>query len=71
MRFFLGLIIGIALTIGVAAYHDNNIATPPRGAGDRPIVDWGAAQAAVGDSTAFVKGWWDDLMGRVQNPPQR
>jgi hypothetical protein len=71
MRFFLGLIIGIALTVGVAAYHDNNIPTPPRGAADRPIVDWDAAQATLGTTTAFVRGWWDDLMGRVQNPPQR
>ena len=25
----------------------------------------------LGTTTAFVRGWWDDLMGRVQNPPQR
>jgi hypothetical protein len=69
MRFLIGLIIGIALTVGAAAYHDNNVATPPRSVADRPIVDWDAAGAAMRDSTSFVGRWWDSLLGR--NQPQR
>jgi len=69
MRFLIGLIIGILLTVGAAAYHDNNVPTPPRTVADRPIVDWDAAGAAVRDSTSFVTKWWDSLLGRVQQQP--
>ena len=70
MRFIIGVIVGILVTVGVAAYHDNNITTPPRTTADRPVVDWDAAGAAVRDSTAFITRWWDGLLGRTQQTQQ-
>ncbi len=69
MRFIFGVIVGIALTIGAAVLHDNNVPAVPQTLAERPIVDWDALGAVVNDVLAIARGWWDGLMGRV-NPDQ-
>jgi hypothetical protein len=74
MRFLFGVIIGIALTIGAALIHDNNVpprSGPPRAAeqlDQLPIVDWDVLGEVVNDQVAVVRGWWDSLMGRNPAP---
>jgi hypothetical protein len=68
MRFIFGLVVGIALTIAGAAYHDNNLPANPQSVADRQIVNWDVLQAVTGESTAFVTRWWDGLMGRAPKP---
>jgi hypothetical protein len=64
MRFILGLIVGIALTVGAAAYHDNNVPANPQSVADRPIVDWDALGAVTKGYTDVIGRWWDQLLGR-------
>ncbi len=58
MRVILGIIIGIALTLGAAYYHDNNL--PPQTAttqlADRPIVQWGVLGAVARRARDSVTG---------------
>jgi hypothetical protein len=67
MRFLLGLIIGIAITIGGAYLHDINApasgpsAAPSVAAG--PIVNWPTLQAIVHDQADFVRGTWHKIFG--------
>jgi hypothetical protein len=67
MRFILGVIIGIALTVGAAAYHDNNLPPTPQTAADRPIVNWDALNAVTKGYTDAATRWWDQLLGRATN----
>ena len=76
MRFIFGVIIGIALTIGAALIHDNNV--PPRTGPPRtseqldqlPVVDWDVLAEVVKDAGSSIGGMWDSLMGRTAPPPQ-
>ena len=76
MRFLFGLVVGIALTLGAALLHDNNLpplnpSLPASGnPADQPIVNWDALNAAVRVDTAVVGDWWNSLMGRVRGPQQ-
>src|SRR3954469_25430121 len=67
MRFILGLIIGIALTVGAAAYHDNNIPPNPQTVADHAIVDWDALGAVTRGYREVVGRWWNQLLGRGAN----
>ena len=76
MRFLFGLIIGIALTIGAALLHDNNV--PPRTSPRSPqqlanahIVDWDVLAEVVKGTAAGVGRMWDNLMGKGETPPPR
>jgi hypothetical protein len=74
MRFLFGVIIGIALTIGAALLHDNNVPqrTAPRTPeqlADLPIVDWEVLAEVVKNTTSGVVRMWEGLLGR--NDPQR
>jgi hypothetical protein len=74
MRFIFGLIVGIAITVGAALLHDNNVpAGPPRNSPDltnEPIVNWDTLGAVVREDTAYVGNWWDSLLGRVNRQQQ-
>lgn len=60
MRLIFGIIIGVALTLGAAFFHDNNL--PPRATApdDRRIVNWDVLGAVVGQKTAFLRRLWGD-----------
>jgi hypothetical protein len=69
MRFLLGVIIGIAITIGAALLHDNNVPqrTVPRSSeqlAQLPIVDWDVLGQVGREQLATVGRWWDRLLGR-------
>jgi hypothetical protein len=74
MRFLFGLIIGIALTIGAALLHDNNVPQrtvprTPEQLANLPIVDWEVLAEVVKNTTGGVVRMWEGLLGR--NDPQR
>lgn len=48
MRFILGVVVGIVLTIGTAYIHDTRFARPVVAGGPPPFVDWNAFFAALG-----------------------
>ena len=73
MRFLFGLIIGIALTIGAALLHDNNVPQrtvqrTPQQLANSPIVDWEVLAEVVKGTTAGVGRMWDNLLGRGEPP---
>ena len=76
MRFLFGVVVGIALTLGAALLHDNNVPAvnlPPPAVGnaaDQPIVNWDALGAVVRSDTAVITDWWNGLMGRVRGAQQ-
>jgi hypothetical protein len=66
MRFLLGIIIGIGLTIGVAYVHDNRSATEPSSstAAARPMVNWDVVDANWQRATSRVRREWDRLAAK-------
>lgn len=71
MRLILGIIIGIAITIGAAYVRDSGIpessalTAPATPTVSRRIVNWDVFGAVVDEQTAVVKGWWDKLVGKA------
>ena len=65
MRVIFGIILGIALTLGAAFFHDNNL--PSRTTAptltERPIVNWDVLGAVVDEKTAVLRRVWNDLTG--------
>ena len=59
MRFFLGLIIGIALTIGGAYLVDNMSAGP----GARPMVNWDVVAKNIDGVVALARDGWKKIAG--------
>ena len=59
MRFFLGLIIGAALTIGGAYLVDNMNSGPAA----RPMVNWDVVAKNVDTLTVMIKQGWARLTG--------
>jgi len=56
MRVIFGIVLGVALTLGAAALHDNNLAQPAAGAAltDRPIVNWDVLGAVTRDTAGSI-----------------
>ncbi len=66
MRLILGIVLGIAIAVGAAFIHDNNVApdpAPPLGA-ERQVVNWDVLGAVVRQQADFVRGLWDRAFGR-------
>jgi hypothetical protein len=64
MRLILGIVIGIALTLGAAYVHDANLPDNPPAAANgqatpdtagRPVVNWDVLGAITRDQTAFIR----------------
>jgi hypothetical protein len=64
MRFIFGLVVGIALVLGVAFFHDNNLPAVPRALSEHAIVNWDVLGAVLREWTDAVGRVWDSLMGR-------
>jgi hypothetical protein len=58
MRFFLGLILGAALTIGGAYVVDMN-----SGPGARPMVNWDVVAKTIDGVAAFARDGWKKIAG--------
>lgn len=70
MRVILGVIIGVALTIGTAYFHDTSLAAPvndptrpPATMASGAIVNWDVLGSLVREQTAFVRGIWNKAVG--------
>lgn len=70
MRLILGILIGIAITLGAFYVHDVNVpaasassADPnqPAALSSRPIVNWDVLSATVHDQTAFIRTQWNKM----------
>jgi len=57
MRFILGLIVGVVLTIGGAAIHDNMEA-----GASKPLVNWTTANELQQTTVDCVRGQFDSLV---------
>lgn len=66
MRTLFGIFLGIALTIGAAFFHDNNVAADPFNPrlSDQPIVNWAVLGAVAHDMTDAVGGLWSRITGK-------
>jgi hypothetical protein len=59
MRFFLGLILGIALTVG-GAYVVDNMSSGP---GARPMVNWDVVAKSIDGVVALARDGWKKIAG--------
>jgi hypothetical protein len=59
MRFFLGLILGAALTIGGAYLVDNMNSGP----GARPMVNWDVVAKTIDGVGALARDGWKKIAG--------
>jgi hypothetical protein len=65
MRFLLGVIFGIFLTIGVAYVSD--AARPPRAETEaKPMVNWDVVDRNFKDISESVQDGWAKLIGRKE-----
>lgn len=68
MRFFFGLIVGAALTIGFAYVHDLGYPETPAPQGEnvaqKPFVNWDAVGVSTRAAAAVVREQWDKLTSK-------
>jgi hypothetical protein len=69
MRFFLGIIVGVILTIGVAYFSDASIPGPSNAATQtsveqRPMVNWDVVSRNWQSLTLGVRNTWNKLAAR-------
>lgn len=62
MRLFLGIILGIVLTLGVAYVHDSTLPTASASAPvERPMVNWDVVRDNVSALAARARDQWARL----------
>jgi hypothetical protein len=61
MRFLVGLIVGVLLTIGAAYVHDSWVAGPDTQ--DRRMVNWDVVQRSFHELGSELKAEWNKLTG--------
>jgi hypothetical protein len=66
MRFVLGVIVGIFLTLGVAYLHDASVRTDASapGAAARPMVNWDVVETEWQRITGRLRREWDRLAAK-------
>jgi hypothetical protein len=69
MRFTLGIIVGVILTIGFAYMYDASTSTPSNtaaqtGVEQRPMVNWGVVDKNWQSLTLGVRNTWNKLAAR-------
>jgi len=63
MRLILGMILGAALTVGVAYVSDTATKPTTPGADARPMVNWDVVGRNVDTLTTMIKQGWNKLTG--------
>jgi hypothetical protein len=63
MRFILGIIVGVALTIGGAYVSDSTARSAGPGGEARPMVNWDVVSKNFDSVTALIKQGWNKLTG--------
>jgi hypothetical protein len=70
MRVFLGMILGVLLTVGVAYYSDSmrtsSVASGPTAAENRPMVNWDVVQTNWDIVKQRAQSGWAELRARVE-----
>jgi hypothetical protein len=69
MRFFLGIVVGVFLTIGVAYVSDASIPSSTTGSAQttveqRPMVNWDVVSRNWQNLTVGVRNTWNKLASR-------
>jgi hypothetical protein len=66
MRTLFGIVLGAALTVGAAYFHDNNVTYDPVNPRitDRPIVNWDVFGAVLRQTTDGIGSAWNSLIGK-------
>ena len=69
MRFLFGMIVGAALTVGLAYVHDSMYAPtssspPPVAAEPRPMVNWDVVSTVAQRLSAAARAQWERLTAR-------
>lgn len=64
MRLLFGIILGAALTVGAAYYHDTTYAAPTAAEPAKPIVNWDVAGQVAWNSTQALRAQFERLIGR-------
>jgi hypothetical protein len=65
MRLLVGMILGAALLVGVAYYHDTNLVGAP-GQSARPMVNWDVVNDVTRGISARVRAQFDRLTGKPE-----
>ena len=60
MRFILGMILGVALAVGLAYFHDNSAPRDPQ----HQMVNWDVLGTVTGEQTAVIRRLWDRVVGK-------
>jgi len=63
MRLILGMILGAALTVGVAYVSDTATKPTTQGAETRQMVNWEVVRSNVDALTTMIKQGWNKLTG--------
>ncbi len=64
MRFLLGIIVGIGLTIGGAYLYDSGTTTDAAAAEARPMVNWDVVDTNWQRATSRMRREWDRLAAK-------
>ncbi|MGV1013819.1 MAG: hypothetical protein ACOYB4_02495 [Methyloceanibacter sp.] len=65
MKFLLGMIFGVLLTVLISYVVDSRAG----GAEQRPMVNWDVVGERLGTFTADAKVIWDDFTREITGPP--
>jgi hypothetical protein len=65
MRFVLGVIAGVLLTVGIAFVADSTVATEVASDTNRRIVNWEVAQERLHGFTTLVRTGWERLESEI------
>jgi hypothetical protein len=65
MRFLLGVIAGVLLTVGIAFVADSTVATKVASDTNRRIVNWEVAQERLHGFTTLVRTGWERLESEI------
>ena len=66
MRTLFGIFLGVALTIGLAFFHDNNVVVDPVNPRleDQQIVNWEVFRAIAHDISDQIGALWKTVTGK-------
>jgi hypothetical protein len=65
MRLLFGMILGAALLVGIAYYHDTNLVGGP-GQSARPLVNWDVANDVTRGVSSRVRAQIDRWLGKPE-----
>ena len=69
MRLLFGMVLGAALTVGLAYVHDSmyapqSVSSPPAASEPRPMVNWDVVSTVTHRLSAAARTQWEKLTAR-------